>query len=536
MYIAPNSTIRLLHSVPLDNTYANTLYFATKTEQANAFSAKTKYTFSAQSYQRVNKGTMRINICADNIYDCNYLMFQNTNFGTKWFYAFITKVEYINNDVSQVDYEIDVMQTWFFDFTFGECFVEREHTATDVIYQNIIDEGLETGEYEYGTAVLSHNFDQMRPCVLSTLNSEGDKISNEETDTSIGRMYDRLSMGGYIYVFNTDNGFRQFIGKVASKGTEDGILACYMIPTAFYTTRSTEGLTEIIPKTDSLSISLQADTNSFDGYTPKNKKLYCYPYNCLTVETGEGEGAIYRYELFKTPSNITFREYCTCTPNPQAISVPVGYKEIADENFSEGVSLTSFPVSGYSSDQYKAWLAQTQATRNTSMAVNALQAIAGGGVVLGSIALAPVTAGMSVAGGVMSGGGMLASGISGIMNTTAQTKDHSILPSTGSGVYKGDVVYMASQKGFKYRSKRITRHYARIIDDFFTMYGYKVNIVKTPSINNRPFYTYVKTQNCLIKGSIPTDDANKICRIFDNGVTHWKGMDNVGNYSLNNQV
>ena len=116
MYISPNTTIRMLKDVPLDNTYRNTIYFANVANQTSYFSGKTKYTFAAQSYQRVQKGTLRIGRKADDLYDCNYLMFQNTAYGNKWFYAFVVGVEYVNNETSEVIFEIDVMQTWHFDY------------------------------------------------------------------------------------------------------------------------------------------------------------------------------------------------------------------------------------------------------------------------------------------------------------------------------------------------------------------------------------------------------------------------------------
>ena len=93
MYIEPNTNIKILHNVPLDNSYDHTIYFANATDQYDFFVTKIKYNLTNYTYQRVNKGTMRIEGKADNYYDCNYLMFQNTNFGSKWFYAFINSVE-----------------------------------------------------------------------------------------------------------------------------------------------------------------------------------------------------------------------------------------------------------------------------------------------------------------------------------------------------------------------------------------------------------------------------------------------------------
>ena len=115
MYIEPQTNVKLLRNVPLDNTYEHTIYFGDAGSQTSYFSGLTKYNLTNYTYQRVNSNQMRVAKKADDLYDCNYLMFQNTAFGSKWFYAFVTGVEYVNNETSTITYEIDVMQTWFFD-------------------------------------------------------------------------------------------------------------------------------------------------------------------------------------------------------------------------------------------------------------------------------------------------------------------------------------------------------------------------------------------------------------------------------------
>lgn len=110
MYISPNTTVKILKDVPLDEEYDHTFYFSNVQNQLSYFNTKIKYTLDNQSYQRVKRGYMRINVQYENLYDCNYLMFQNTAFGNKWFFAFIKSAEYINNSVSEIEYEIDVMQ------------------------------------------------------------------------------------------------------------------------------------------------------------------------------------------------------------------------------------------------------------------------------------------------------------------------------------------------------------------------------------------------------------------------------------------
>ena len=147
MYIAPNTNIKILKDVPLEPSYENTLYFSSISAQTNYFSSKAKYTLTQNTYQRVNRGVIRVGIKAESLYDCNYVMFQNAGYGNKWFYAFILKVEFVNNTTADVFFDVDVMQTYFFDYTLKECLIERQHSETDVAGDNLVPENLETGEY-----------------------------------------------------------------------------------------------------------------------------------------------------------------------------------------------------------------------------------------------------------------------------------------------------------------------------------------------------------------------------------------------------
>ena len=59
-------------------------------------------------------------------------MFQNANFGNKWFYAFVTNVP-TRREHCQSQLELDYVQSYMFDYTIKPCFVEREHVDSDGI-------------------------------------------------------------------------------------------------------------------------------------------------------------------------------------------------------------------------------------------------------------------------------------------------------------------------------------------------------------------------------------------------------------------
>lgn len=145
MYIQPNTTIKLIKGVPLSNDYTDTLYWPDVGSQTAYFAGLPGLSFGAQTYQRVKNWVMRLQVPADQIYDYNYLMFQNTAHGSKWFYAFITKVEYINEAVSEITYELDVMQTWWGELVRLPSYVERETTIADIPGGNLAPEPVDLG-------------------------------------------------------------------------------------------------------------------------------------------------------------------------------------------------------------------------------------------------------------------------------------------------------------------------------------------------------------------------------------------------------
>jgi hypothetical protein len=80
----------------------------------------------------------------------------------------------------------------------------------------------------------------------------------------------------------------------------------------------------------------------------------------------------------------------------------------------------------------------------------------------------------------------------------------------------------------------ITKNYASMIDDYFTMYGYAVRNTLTPNMNARANFTYVKTKGCIVHCNCPAEDARAIEEMFDNGIRFWKNHNNIGNYNLPN--
>lgn len=118
-------TVVYLCSTQLKINNKNQLTFANANEQYQFFMSNMKYQFTDFSYQRQNN-RIRVPIHIDKLWNCNYVMYQNKHYTNKWFYAYITRLEYKNENVTDVFIQTDAFQTWQFDITYKESFIERE--------------------------------------------------------------------------------------------------------------------------------------------------------------------------------------------------------------------------------------------------------------------------------------------------------------------------------------------------------------------------------------------------------------------------
>ena len=100
----------------------------------------------------------------------------------------------------------------------------------------------------------------------------------------------------------------------------------------------------------------------------------------------------------------------------------------------------------------------------------------------------------------------------------------------------GDVTCSNEMMGFTAYQMSIRNEYAKIIDNYFNMFGYKINLVKVPNITGRSNWNYVKTIDCNFDGDIPQTDLNIIKTMFNNGVTLWHNPNSMYNYSNSNNI
>ena len=476
--------------------------------------------------------------------ESNYIAFQNTDYANKWFFAFVDRVEYLSENATKIYYTIDVNSTFFGDVTVEHCFVEREHVLFDNIGDNTLPENLDTGEYVCSEVV--------------PLYEEGNDfyqvIATSYVPETINVNYGNLTYGGIFsgcaYLVMQDAlSVGNFIRGMNSLAKADAIVAVFMAPASLVGSLNFEDGYIVNPQkpeqhiqfkyalvektethsvlTEDMEVNLPAN---IDGYTPKNNKLYTYPYNYFFVTNNVGSDVEYHYEDFIN-NHPLFSTYGVITPGCSIKTFPVNYKKLQDGNFSSysycyGLTGAKYPLCSWQSDAYTNWLTQNGVNIALSTASSAVSILAG--------------AGMAASGaGAIAGAGMIGAGIAGITGTMASNYQHSLIPPQSKGATSsGDVTFSSGHMDIPAYKMSVRAEYAQTIDDYFTRFGYKINRTKIPEYNTRPYWNYLKigTGEVIGHGNFPNDYMEEINNIYRKGTTIWHNMEEIGNYELDNKA
>ena len=519
------SKVYLLNT-PLEDDMKNTLYFASATAQQNYMQNNIIKSYLNVSYQR-DTSTFRCPAHIDTIRNCNYMMYQNTAYSNKWFYCFIKKMTYISDGLTDVEFEVDPIQTFMFDVTLRPSFIEREHTNDDTVGVNTVPEQVERGEYISNGFQRDDNLGNLAYIIQATQHydyDDADPDSRGQMATNFGGVYN----AGTVFYVEDILSMLYVIGEYDKKGKGDSITNVYVVPQAIVANKPSvpvtdqgenwwRGMTE--PATYEKHVTKQTTLN---GYTPRNKKLLTYPYNVLVLDNNNGSSTTLKYEDFSTEDcvfEIAGVPTCGC-------SIKIAPKDYRGESRyqQEGIMAGKFPTCGWVNDAYTNWMTQNAVNLNIGAVADIAQTIVG------------------VAGGIAGGKpasavGSAVSGISSIASTIGEVYQHSLLPATAGGnINGGDINTCYNMNKFYFIKLSIKAEYARIIDDFFDMFGYATHRVKTPNTAHRQNWWYTKTIDCNITGNVPNDYMNQIKDAYNNGITFWRNPSNFLNYSVSNGI
>lgn len=591
MIKAKNTFCTLYKGVAIDNSYEHTLHFRNKEHQETYFTTSeditSRITYTNLNYQRIYSGEIKLNGDYDAVRSHNYLTINN-NDGLGNYYCFVKNIEYIDTNTFKVIYEIDVIQTYFFEFKLEQVMVEREHTYDDpyckYIEPEIFDETkycitsvtpltrsitydveLSTGnkdnpdetafyrknikwfmliwivdnkDYDY-TYYYNHNFNGA-VCIAVPL--------IPEAGVHVQALLKQVKQGGGIKTFNfPDQGRITLYEQTFKAGSF--VSGMYLCPAEMiYTYNTDTDGSDIYLGEESYDIQLPTQfVNTYTSvrYTPSNYKLYNYPYCYVELTNNEGITKDYYWENSDLSYNgkpiIRFNVNGTFNPTPELYCYPKNYLKESD-CFDHGITKFQYPVGSWSEDSFSEWWRVNRESfelkQNRNVYNTALSTVQGGISTARSVDKNDIYGFASSITGIAQS---IGNGIYNSLELTAQKNAKKLESDKLSGGSSNSMIStLVGRNQFEAKVKMIDSRTMLIIDSFLSAYGYAMNKIKKPVLYTydydslRPSWNYLKTENSYI---LPMENTNirynnnekkLIEAVFNKGITFWKDKGNSG--------
>ena len=568
-------------SFPLDNSHVRR--FASLSAQTAYFDSLPKTTLENFVYTRVDNYDFTFNVTGkiQGSQQWGYMRLKNLFDGNRWYYCFITKVEYVDDSTVKVYGSLDFYQTYVYDMTILESFVERQH---EPLYQsnglpvlNTIDEGLNYGlEYQtvYNKSLKVGNLYYL--VIVSTK-----KIGNTESRETINFVGTPTPVYFYIipYFYSSDYAYINI--------TYDG--RTYRTPRLEEIMEELKGSEEIVNSIVSLYITTQCgidieqylsdDTlniptnDKFDCVAKvinnnplylispynikafqrtninipnkyelvpnyKESKLKMFPYTVIYISDMKGNQLEIKPEFLKG-SNCSIMVTGSLGTQNKVSYYPSNYKTFlneAKEHVLIDESPNNIPIL---TDATADYIQGNQNSINTKLSLaDSNRWVDVGSSVVNAIPLMmlPQTAPLGIA--------QATTGIANAENRrynevkTLQAKQADInnLPPNAKNM-GGNTSYEWGN-GFESPQlfiKTVTNEYAKKLSDFFHMYGYQINELRIPNPHTRSHFNYVKCQSLNVRSGMNREIILRFKSIFENGVTLWHTND-LQNYNVSNEV
>lgn len=538
------TTVRLYEGVPLSISNNDTRYFSNRSEQSAFFKSKQKLEKTLLSYVRLDVGTVDVEVNINSVYNINYISFINASHENKEYYGFVTNVEYISEKNTRIHFELDMFQTYMFDFKVSGT-VEREHC--DYTELNTIPEEIDEGDLVVKSIEeMKHLPEGVKIAVIGTTIDLTDPNGfNGGTNGAINQPYNYYIVGGsdkeYTINGSSMTSFKKFITDLAKEETTANKIAFIYITnyplfnlkvksqTASLVQLESDLIDHVRPKigevvgegigrVNFVGTSPELFTfNNVKPYTGDYAKLNYYPYAKYKLFTPSGTQE-FKPELL--PNKIEIHREALADHSPNAVVKVFNY---AGERTWQNKS--SYPISANLPvvTEDIAVLMQHQMGFDKDNMVRAAGMATIGMLITGGT-IAP-----AIGAGIGSG---VASGVGDYFSRTQAIKKSKRSPNHESGSL-GRMIDIASNIYPLWIRYGVTPEYEQILKRHFHKYGWKVMRHKIPNIKTRENFNFVKMVDVTVTGRIPQDAMTDIRNKLMEGVTFWH-TDDVGNYSVTN--
>jgi hypothetical protein len=508
---SPNSEVKLLNT-PLSIDGEHQIVFSSKSEQASYFDSCSHQLFNNFTFIKKDN-ILKIPANIETLYQYNYVMYKNTQFSGKYFYAYIVDMKWLSDNTTEVTIKTDVFQTWYFDLTFKQSFIDRQTPITDD-YNTIADtpahgQLVEVANYTYS---FSGGYFVFCSC---------DVTQDVTTDS---QPYS-FTIGGYnipcwvLYWDESESAaMSTCLQRIASHGWGDRILSAVYVPyiankgNFILTDYNSTSIGDIKICTGFTNgVDSMAGTITFDfTQSAPFKKALTYPYAKIVVQDmTTGQSVELSPEKFSGTS-AQFQVVGTISETPTYRVTPKNYD---GQELAYGESLvtkcsTTLPIANNLYAKYMMMNGEINNMNKAFAGVDALGAVASKNV------------------------GALVSPIEKVISITAQENQASKLGNSVTTITDGAMDRINFYNGIKVTLYMMDNNHKDMCNNFWKMYGYPVHSLGTPNITGGTGnFNFVKMVNPNIEGgNVPQGDMSQIEEMFSRGVTLWKGSANYRNY------
>jgi hypothetical protein len=492
-------------------------------------------------------------------------------------------LEYKNKSMTNVHFQIDVLQTWRFEMNFKPSFIEREHCpqyySDGMPVMNTVDEGLNYGtEYDTVQIVNYRPYDEnlfavvvaketmhmnsskeIEPMVNGAIQPlsyyihpiklngqspavkvDGGNVNLSSFKEVLKAMYKNTeAVGNIVSIYLTE-----YIGKdISYDGTNDILdFDGINFESVAFAQEPENVITLYVKNASMYETRFRSLGSKYTGYAPvEESKLLMYPYTVLVLDDFKGNRLEYKNEHINSDLlNITVRGSMG-TSNKTAYTIQqyrapnITGTDLATLSLEHSLINSNPNDIPIITDLLSAYLQGNKnqlSTKNDMAFVDGIASLVTG--LVGGVASA-VTGNLAGAAASVAGAGHgVANSMGQMQMMNSKQQDINNVPpqinKMGSNTaFDSGNDYM----GCYVIKKQIKAEYRKKLTDFFKMFGYKVNEVKLPNFHTRRSWNYVKTVGCYIRGNFSNEDLQELKNIFDNGITLWHHED-MGNYDLDN--
>lgn len=513
MPFSPDTEIRIYKGTKVSKT--DQPFFTSEQAKMDWYGGHNPLLFRAQSYQREKRQYARINVSASLIRGYDMMAYRNAA-TDKWILCNITGTEFVNPNTTDVFFEVDPMQTWIESIEWRQCWVEREMVQNDwngslPNWNTTVVEGIASSSpyvdilYDATPQITGGGWSVH---VLSAYDA------NAEENYNIVAIGDYLSGVNDIILDPNTAALPTLLKKYATEGRLEGIIGIWIYPTKY---------SYLSPSAEFFSVPFPT---AIAGYVPKNAKCFSSEFCKVEIVNRMGDSIELAPEYVGTLGSGVMQfmiEGVFANGGGGIRCAPVDYMGVhwslqSNANVDYGVVLPANIQCAYVGDNFANWLAQNK----VGIGIGLVQDI-----------------GKAVVGTVATGG--VGGAIGGISATAGTISDIAAKMTTPAGVYgqSSSLALFPATKtfGFRVNFKSPGPETIKTIDDFFSVYGYKVCRMKAPNVNTRPYWNYVKCAPAIVGGPMNSKDRETIEGMLNNGVTFWNVTNGavIGDYSSDNR-